>query len=394
MMQATEALRADDVKGGAAAQREALEALARAIEQFLDLRGLIDISLAEQGPVVAALTPPPEGQQPAMSAADRARIVGDGAARNRERVVRMQAMIAELAKPPAPPPSPDGKPAQPEDPEVAKQRAELYGRAEALRAEAQTALDQLVAVAKGGKGPAALESATTAQKKLEEMQQLFFSVIEHLKKLIRDQGETRDKTNDAVTEDDLSRRPLLPPIAQREGGHAQLANSIAEALAKQADAAAAQAAQPQQPGQPQGPNPQAFKEAAGEVRNALTSMQTAIETLGKASDPNATMSFDLSPVLDSQGKAIEHLENALRLLQPPQKQNDDQKQDQEKQDQEKQDQEKQDQQQQQQQQQQDQAQNKDDAEKRLQQVREREAQRQRDRREQQRSAPDPVDKDW
>ncbi|HUQ05159.1 MAG TPA: hypothetical protein VM261_21800 [Kofleriaceae bacterium] len=406
MMRATEALRADDVKTAAVAQREALEALARAIEQFLDLRGLIDISLSEQGPVVAALTPPAEGQPP-LSPADRARIVGDGAARNRERIARMAAMIAEAAKPPPPPPDAQGAqgaqgaqpgqpPAQPEDAEAAKQREALYGRAEALRAEAQVALDQLVAVAKGGKGPPALESARTAQQKLEEMQQLFFSVIEHLKKLVRDQGETRDKTSDAVVQDDISRRPLLPPITQRQGGHVQAADAIASALAQQADAAAQAEAQGQGQGQGQGqpqggPGAAAFKEAAGEVRNALTSMQTAIETLTKASDPSATMSFDLSPVTESQQQAIEHLENALRLLQPPQKQ--DEKQDDQKQDQQKQDQQKQDQQQQQQQQQQ-QDQSKDDAEKRLQQVREREAQRQRERREQQRSAPDPVDKDW
>jgi hypothetical protein len=385
MMKATEALRADDVKSAVAAQREALEALARAIEQFLDLRGLIDVSLAEQGPVVQALTP-----EPAMSAQDRLRIVTDGATRNRDRVVRMQAMIAEAAKPPPPPA--DGQPAQPEDPEAAKQREALYGRAEALRAEAQVALDQLVAVAAGGKGPAALDTATTAQKKLEELQQLFFSVIEHLKKLAREQGETRDKTNDAVVADDLSRKPLLPPITQRQDSHAQTADAIAKALAAQADAAAQQP-QGQGQGAQGGPSPQALKEAAGEVRNALTSMQTAIETLAKAGDPNATMSFDLTPVTASQQQAIEHLENALRLLQPPQEPKEDQqKQDQQKQDQQKQDQEKQDQQQQQQQQQQ--AQNKDDAQKRLQQVREREAQRQRERRERERLAPDPVDKDW
>src|SRR5690606_22872820 len=175
-------------------------------------------------------------------------IVGDGAARNRERVVRMQQMIAELAMPPATQAAP-GQPVEPEDPEAAKQREELYGKAEALRAEAQAALDQLLAVAKGGKGPAALESATTAQAKLEEMQQLFYSVIEHLKKLVRDQGETRDRTGDAIVLDDLARKPMLPPLAQRQDGHAQTADAIANALAQQADAAAQQAAQGQGQGQ-------------------------------------------------------------------------------------------------------------------------------------------------
>jgi hypothetical protein len=379
MMRAAEALRTGDVKAGAAAEREALQALARAIEQFLELRGLVDISLAEQRPVVAAVTPPAAGAEAeTMTAAQRDRIVRDGAARNRDRLRRMQQMIAdELAKAP------------PGDEQQQQEARELYDRAETLRAEAEAALDQLLVVAGGGKGPPALASATTAQQKLEEMQRLFFSVIEHLKQLIREQGETRDRTNDAVTLDDLSRKPLLPVLGEREGGHAKMADAIAQALAAQADAAAQQAQQAQ--GQPaSGPNPGAYKEAAGEVRNALTSMQDAIETLAKAADPSATMSFDLSPALGSQQQAIDHLENALRLLQPPPKKND-QQQDQQQQDQQQQDQQQQGQQDQQQQQQQ---QSKDDAEKRLQQVREREAQRQRERREQQRLAPDPVDKDW
>ncbi len=385
MMRASEVLRAGDVKAGTAAQREALEALARAIEQFLDLRGLIDIALAEQGPVVVALTPSVEGTAP-MAASERARVVGDGATRNRERVARMQQMIADAlagANPAAgggaagaPDPA---DPAAAQQAQQAEQAQQLYGQAETLRAEAQAALDQLLVVAGGGKGAPALESATTAQQKLATMQQLFFSVIEHLKQLIRDQGETRDRTNDAVTLDDVSRRPLLPGLVEREGGHGRTADAIAQALAAQADAAAQQAAQPSNQPAAGGPSPQALKEAAGEVRNALTSMQDSAETLTKAGDPNATMSYDLSPVLASQQQAIDHLENALRLLQPPPKPNpQDPQQDQ--------------QQQQQQQQQQDQS--KDDAEKRLQQVREREAQRQRERRDRQHITSDPVDKDW
>ena len=363
MRRASENLRGGDVKGGIAAQREALEAMARAIEQFLELRGLIDLALSEQGQVVAALAP--ESQ---IAAAQRQQVVGDGAARNRERIVRMQQMIAdELAKQ--------------KDPQ---QGQELYGRAETLRAEALAATDALVAVAQGGKGPPALESARTAQQKLEEMQRLFFSVIEHLKQLIREQGETSDQTAEAIALVDDERKPRLPGLVQREGEHQQMADAIAQALAAQADAAAQQATQ----------KPAALREASTEVRNAVTSMQDAADTLTKASDPNATMSFDLSPAHEAQKQAIEHLESALRLLQPPPPpKQDEQKPDQQKQpkpDDQKQEQEKQDQQQQQQQQQQ----SKEDAERRLQQVREREAQRQRERRERQHLAPEPVDKDW
>ena len=396
MKQAYDRLSAGDVAGGSAAQRAALVALSRAIEQFLDLRKLIDVALAEQQRVVAVLTPPAGGQPVAMSTEERARIVGEGAAKNRDRLVRMQGEIADALQ------EIEAQAAQAQEQEQAgsgtgmgtgtgtgaadpaAEAKQLYARAETLRAEAQAAIAQLQAVAAGGKGPPALESATTAATKLAEMQQLFFSVIEHLKELVREQGETRDQTATAQTEDDLSRQPLLPPILGREREHAAKADAIAQALAQQADAAAQQQAQggAAQGGAPQGPGSDALREAAGEVRNGLTSMQNAAETLVKATDTSQQMSVNLQPALDDQQKAIEHLENALRLLQPPSKQpQQDQQQPDQQQDQQKQDQ----QQQQQQQQQQD----------RGQQVREREKQRERERRErQQQRAPEPVDKDW
>lgn len=393
MMRATEALRGGDVKGGLVAQREALAAMARAIEVFLDLRGLVDLALAEQGQVVAALTPPAEGDA-ALSPAERARVVGDGVTRNHARVARMQEMIAAMAAAAQGGAGAGGAAPDPADPQAqaaqaeAEQAAALYARAEVLRAETLAALEALRTVAAGGKGPPALESATTAHRKLEELQQLFFSVIEHLKRLVRDQGETRDRTALAVAQDDLARQPLLPGLVEREGGHMRAADAIAQALAAQADAAAQAESGPN----PGGPDPKILREASAEVRNALGSMHDASDTLSRAADPTATMSFDLSPALDAQGKAIEHLENALRLLQPPQQQQDqpprDQQQQQQGQDQQQQ------QQQDQQQQQQQQQQSKDEAQRRLQQVREREAQRERERRERQRLPSEPVDRDW
>jgi hypothetical protein len=239
----------------------------------------------------------------------------------------------------------------------------------------------LQAVAAGGKGAPALESATEADVKLVELQKLFFSVIEYLKELVEQQGLTRDQTAKAQAEDDISRQPMLPGITERERGHAGMADGIAKALAEQADAAAAQASA-QAPGEAAGDqNPQAIREAAGEVRNALTAMQDAVATLVKAADTSQKISFDLQPGLDQQKSAIEHLENALRLLQPPKQQKPQDSQD------------KNDQKDQQQQQQKQQEQSAEDAQRRLQQVREREAQRDRERR-QQPQPSDPVDKDW
>ncbi|HVV83300.1 MAG TPA: DUF4175 family protein [Kofleriaceae bacterium] len=438
MTRATDALGAGDPAKALDAQRDALLAMSRAIELFLQLRKLVDVALAEQQDIVNALTPAADGKE-TMSAADREKAVTEGTARNKDRLARMQGLIAaEKAKLAAEAQaggqgagganSAGGAGGQGADQKAAQATA-LYDQLESLRSQAAMAVDDLATVAAGGKGAPALDSAKTAQDRLAEMQKLMFSVLEHLQELIRDQGETRDQTAKMELEDDAGRLPLLPGLIEREGKHAQMADAIAQALAQQADAASQGGAQGGPPGGDDQPSPQAFSEAAGEVRNARTSMQDASDGLSKAKEVSATMSYNLQPVLEAEKQAKEHLENALRLLTPPPKQQDgdqqkdqkdqkqgqgqqgqqqqdqqqqDQQQQQNQQDQQQQDQQQgqQDQQQQDQQQQQqqgqkpDQQQSADEAERRLQQVREREAQRQRDQQQRQRLSPEPVERDW
>src|SRR5690349_24141679 len=47
--------------------------------------------------------------------------------------------------------------------------------------------------------------AKDADAKLTELRKLFFSVIEHLQELIREQGETRDQTSAANGDDEFTR---------------------------------------------------------------------------------------------------------------------------------------------------------------------------------------------
>ncbi len=384
MKLASDALAAEDVAAGSTAAQASLVAIATAIEQFFALRQLIDVTLAQERDVIAAITPPAEGAE-ALPAAERAKRVNDGVTKNRARLARMQALIAEEQAKATAPPAADlsgAAPAAP-DPQQVEQQKQLFARAEALRVEADAALAALAAVAAGGKGAPPLESAKLAEAKLVELQKLFFSVIEHLKELIRAQGETRDDTTTAQTEDDAGRAARLPGLIERQSTHGQLAEAIAQALASQADAAQQQGGQG---GAPQGgPTPQALGQAAQEVRSALGSMQDATTTLTQARDQSQQLSYDIGPAIESQKTAVEHLENALRLLQPPQQQDKQDKQDQQQQQQQQQDQQQQQQQQQQQ-----------SADQQLQQVREREAQREREKRERERQAggADPVDKDW
>jgi hypothetical protein len=219
--------------------------------------------------------------------------------------------------------------------------------------------------------------AKDADEKLSELRKLFFSVIEHLQELIREQGETRDQTSAASGEDDFTRGPKLPGLITRQDGHAQMAKAITEALARQADAAAKQPAQAQAQGQGQGPNPKSLAAAADEVRQSQGDMADAGANLVKARDSKTT-SESLAPGVKSQGKALEHLENALKLLQPPPQKNNQSDQDQ------------QQQQQQKQQQKQDQQPMQGGAGQR---ARDEDARRQRERRDHN-AQTDPVEKDW
>jgi hypothetical protein len=392
MDRARTALGANKLPSAVAAELDALVALGRAIEQFSELRQLIDLTLGQQQQLVSLFDPAENKELPA---AERARAVDTGTAANLDRLARMQALIeAEKAKAEAEAaqagqgqdPGQAAPPSEQPTEQLEAMRAQ-YAKAETLRGEALAKV-QAMAAALAARGKDPVPPAKEAQAKLEELRTIFFSVIEHLQQLVRDQGETRDQTAAAHAVDDAGRAPLLPGLVGRQGGHVDIGEAIAQALAEQADAAAQAGAQ--QP-QGQGPSPEKMAEAAQEVRDAVGQMQGATTDLTTARDQAQQASYDLQPVLDTQAKALEHLENALRLLSPPPP--PEQQQDQKDQQQQEQQQDQKDQKDQQQQQQQA-GEDADEAARRMQQVRDAEAQRRREQKERERSQPDPVDKDW
>jgi len=379
---------ADKLPDATAAQADALVALARAIEEFSDLKHAIELAYQHHQETLAYLSPEAAKE---LAPADRARKTLDAVTANRARLDRIAGLLAdEKARLDQHEQQLDAKLAQAGSgaqeaaaakEQLAQAKAQL-DEAEQLRAQAATALAQLDGALAKNSDP--MPPARDADTKLEQLRELFFSVIEHLQQLIRDQGETRDQTSASVAEDDFTRAPKLPALITRQDHHGAMAKAITDALAKQADAAGKAAAQPQQgPTKPQqGPDPKALAGAADEVRKAQTDMADAHAAIDK-SRKATNVSVPLQPAVDSQGKAIEHLEAALKLLQPPPQKNDkdkDQKKDQQKQDQQKKDQQKKDQQQQAQ----------GGAGQR---ARDDDARRQRERRERG-SAADAVDKDW
>lgn len=382
--------------------RRALVALSKAIELFANLKQTLDLAWREQKRLGMLLSP--EAAK-ALSPEQRAGEMRDGLARNLDRLARLRELLeqeqskaqtqateqlakleAAAAGGAAAAPGASGAPgaagpggagsAAGADPakdelEAAKARVEQvkqqFEQAEVLRSAALEALteSQRVFVASGD--PTA--KLQEADAKIEELRRMFFDLVEHLQELLREQSETRDRTAAAVGSSDLQMETTLPGFFERQSQHRQLDQSLDAALAKQADAAGAAG--------PQGAEQHKKFAAAGEeVRLAGAEMDRALGVMVDVRDRTGGKSHDLKPATAAQDKAISHLEEALRILQPPQKQQQ-QQQDQQ------QDQQQQDQQQQEKQQQQ--------AGGATQSARDQDAQRQRRR---DRSGGEPVEKDW
>ena len=328
----------------------AVAALARAIERFAGLRELIEITYADQARAVAILGAEAED----LPAEFRERLAGGAIDENRERLQRMEGMLLDM----------DAQaPSEGEDAAA----GERYELAETLRGEALEALDAATqALASGG---AADIPASLALERLEALRRLFFSIVEHLQELLAEQTDTHDQTATVQVEPETA--PPLGFIAERQETHARTGAALGEALAAQTDAARGEDAQA-------GEN---IAEATRELRAGTGRMRGAAGTVSAAAEAAERMSPHLEPVLADQVAAIGHIENAIRLLRPP----DDQDAGGE----------------QQQQQQQTAAAQPEPAEQmsrrqalqRLQAVRDREAERQR-RRQRDPAPPEPVEKDW
>jgi len=422
---AGEALTAGKLDAAQPRQAEAEDALLQAIERFADLRQLIEIAHGQETALVGLLDPKNE-QAAKLAAPERARLVTEGATRNLERVKRLTGLLADekasaeaqaaaqAGPPPGAQPPPAGgapgqaqgqAPGQAQDQAAAQEaaaRAELLDRAEKARAGAEAALARLVQAVQHGQAAAARggarASAEEALHQLDELRRLFFTLVERLKELRARQGETHDKTaTAAASSDDAERDKAVPPLADSQAEHAQVAQALAEGLAGQADAAA-------QSGDPKAAKQaEAARKATDEVRAAQEQMADAARGLGEARDAIGTQSSDLSPAVTAQSEALDHLDEAIRLLEPP----DDEKQDQ--------DQNKNDQKQQGGDKDKDKDKDKNggkdgqgdkpppspgekvsaqQAERRLQSIRDREAERRRERDRRQQARPEPVDKDW
>ena len=327
MRAAIRALESEDPGGAVPEQTHALELLQQAMELFAGAKELIELAYAGQRNIVALLTPT-ENEEQRLSAAERAEALFAGTTDNQRRLRRLGTVFEQEAR------QADAQAAE----EQASGEAERQRQAEALRERALTALDSLadwIGTHSGNAGDASIARAAAAEAlaALEELRRLFFTIVEHIQALHGAQADTHDATatlqfeSTAAADDNYATR--IEATANQQAQHGQLGDALAQALARQADAASAQAAQgadAQAPAAPGAGDEQAtaaetmaaqLAEAATEVRKAGGRMAGAAATLADGAARAATMSPELEPALEDQIKALDHLENALRALSPP-----------------------------------------------------------------------------
>lgn len=365
-------------------EQKAVKALSSALEQFSDLKTLIDLTHQEQDRLVALLSDDKKNKE-TLSESDQKQIVLKSGRRNQRRLERMADLIQEaVSKQQHGSDSPSGQttPAPPsqEDEERTAQEMKRYDLAEQYRSKALGSLNAAITLAKGDENGIfrIKKSSNQTLQNVHELQKLFFTLIEHLKQLIRDQGETLDQTASVAREVGNSDKALsqaLSPFVPLQEQHAAIAEEIAKTLKQQAEEKTAQANEnPEQTG----PD---FAEASKEVFAANEKM----------SDARSSMLIEkpeMKDILDQQKTAVEHLLKALQLLNPQQNPNPDQNQQNNEQNQGDDAQEAQ-----QKDENQNQKLSRSQAERRLQAIRERESQR-RQKKNRQMMANEAVEKDW
>ena len=341
------------------AQRE----LAKAIERFADAKNVIELAYETQQGLVMLLTPPSEGATLPVELTEEQRFdaVSKGLQENVSRIERLQGALQREKQQQLQqiPPQEEGA-AEGEDPQASVEQ--FFSRAEELRVNTLKALQAMnEAIIQEGE---VLVHAKEAQKSIEELRILFFSIVEHLKQLLEQQSVLRDETGTLISDKYERMIDGIGYTLSQQSEMMQMAGAIAEELQKQADAAS-QGGDQEKAG--------SFAEAYAQTSVAQDAMQDAIDLLQQVKNEEGGESHDPQPVLDYQQQAMEALMAAIQALQPPQ-QNPDSGDD------------KQEQQEQQEQM------SKQQAERRMQAAKEREEERAKKR--QEASASDPVEKDW
>lgn len=328
---ATTALASEQMRSALGAEAAAGRSLADAQELFFDLTRMLEVAHADQAQIAELASSPAEeiasvrdeyaplGLELQRKNLGRSERLVDLLAREREvRVGEAQAQMAQTAQGgAAQAPAPDSE--APDAVALENQRFELAEQLRTLADDTMREAEDALAATSVDWAQAGA-SAGSARDALEDLRSLFFSLIEHLQKLARDQVDLADETQDAIalaSGDDAGTRSAATKerakaIAGEQTDLETRAGAIADALLEQSE-------QPPQ-GPPPGQGGEGEDEAGAEqerLRKAAEHVVTAQLSMRVAKEIAADESKGLADASEPQAVAVEELLAALALLSPP-----------------------------------------------------------------------------
>ncbi len=297
-------------------ETKALQYLVSALEAFANAKQMIEIIYQSHSKLQQRLV--------AEQFSDTKR--QDGFLRNDSRIRKLEAILQTEKQAPAQGATNPGQEEQQPDPK----KEELYNRALELRESIEKQLANTHQAIQQNRHDHASQYAVAADTELSELRRLFFSLVEHLKQLYRDQAQTQDKVAaTADTDDPQQQVSKLEPLHAEQTQHTALASALTEEMQKMVNAASAEQSNPSADPSADPEQAEKLQEAIAEMQEAITNSQTASDFLSEAIASLSHASYDMEPLLAEQISALEHIAMAIRILEPPQespdKQNDDKK---------------------------------------------------------------------
>ncbi|MBF0630803.1 MAG: VWA domain-containing protein [Magnetococcales bacterium] len=315
-------------------QEQALAGLTRARELFLALKGLLDLAWRDEQQIKERLQPdpPPTDERIATAWAlqetnlARMRRVGDKIA-----AAKKSAQQAGSAPPAEDQATTKERPTGEEE----RQRLERAGELQALTVEKMDLARQDLLAAKekstsADSGSKDLGSARvridTVLGILEELRQLFFSVVEHLRQTAARQQDLVDDTQKleplTTRPDETSLTQAAGPVMERQTGLARTTRAIRDALAQQVETMKKNTPSPDaaKTSEDATSGKEAGKEAGKELQNfekVITHVEHAREAMDGAAQKLKDPKKELTGIKELQHRALTALHEALALLSPP-----------------------------------------------------------------------------
>jgi Ca-activated chloride channel family protein len=296
-----------DAAAALASQRAAVLALADARERFLALRGLIEVTYADERRLLGVLAD--ESEAAAELRDEYLPSLRELQIRNVARGERLEQQLeAESARAGAE--AAEGSAEDPEAAAIERQRTDLASQLLTLAlGQMDSAQQALGSGEESADWPTALAAGKGAVKHLEALRRLYFSIAEQLRETAREQLDLGDDTRDAAAladADPAATGRQLGPLPERQRKLGSRSGEIAAALEEQSN----------QSGGVMEEEADGY-ETSRRLRLAGEHVLLAQNEMDAASAGLAATPPDFAAVHGQQVAAVAQLEEALALLVPP-----------------------------------------------------------------------------